>query len=377
MIPRKGFRIASFRDISVYLHWSWFIVFFLILWVVVQFFQLNTDAQPASYIPIAVVTTFLFFLSVLVHEFSHSLVANRNGIPIRRITLFVFGGVAQMDRDVPSPGVEFKMAVAGPLCSYGLCLLFGLALYIARGLGAGTVASGFMLLALVNFGLGTFNLIPGFPLDGGRILRSLLWYHWSDLERSTRAASRLGEAVGAVLVLGGVALLVVDFFQTTYDLLFASVWFILVGTFLIQAAFSSFRQVQARVSLGSTDVRGLMRTGVPALDSSATLEEAYRTHLERSPASTIPVLRQGRLAATVGMAELRSVDPGSWPNTPVARVARPLGEGDAVTTDMPLFEAMLLMERSGRQFLWVVEDGRLVGVLLLDDARRMAKPSRE
>jgi Zn-dependent protease len=377
VIPRKGFRIASFRDISVYLHWSWFIVFFLLLWVVVQFFQINTASKPAVYIPMAVVTTFFFFISVLVHEFSHSLVANRNGIPIRRITLFVFGGVAQMDRDVPSPGVEFKMAVAGPLCSYVLCLIFGGAAYLAYSLDAGTVSFGFTLLSVVNFALGTFNLIPGFPLDGGRILRSLLWYHWGDLERSTRAASRLGEGVGALLILGGVTLLAIGIFQATYDFLFASVWLILVGTFLIQAAFSSYRQVQVRLSLEDASVQGLVRPGVPALDSSTTLEEVYRLHLERAPSSMLPVLRQGRLAATVSMAELRSVDPARWPDTPVAQVARPLKHGDAVNPAMPLFEAMLLMERSGKEFLWVVEEGRLIGVLLLDDARRMAEQARK
>jgi Zn-dependent protease/CBS domain-containing protein len=300
-------------------------------------------------------------------------IANRNGIPIRRITLFVFGGVAQMDRDVTSPGVEFKMAVAGPLCSYVLCLLFGGAAYIAYTLDAGTVSFGFMLLSAVNFGLGTFNLIPGFPLDGGRILRSLLWRHWGDLERSTRAASRLGQVVGGLLVLSGIAMFVTDLFQTEYDLLFASVWFILVGTFLIQAAFTSYRQVRLRVSLADTMVLGLARQGVPAVDSSTTLEETYRLHLERAPGSTIPVLRQGRLAATVGMADLKSIDPSLWPDTPVAQVARPVDQGDVVSSNTPLFEAMLLMERSGKEFLWVVEEGRLIGVLLRDDARRVAK----
>lgn len=370
MIPRKGFRVASFRGISVYLHWSWFIVFFLLLWVVVQFFQINTSSRPATYIPVAVATTFLFFLSVLVHELSHSMVANRNGIPISRITLFVFGGVAQMDRDVTSPGVEFKMAVAGPLCSYALCLLFGGAAYLSYHLDAHTVSFGFMLLSAVNFGLGTFNLVPGFPLDGGRILRSLLWHHWDDLERSTRAASRMGQAVGGLLVLGGAAMLILDLFQTEYDLLFASVWLILVGTFLIQAAYSSYRQVRLRVSLADTSVRGLTRTGVPALDASTTLEEAYRTHLQRSPASTLPVLRQGRLAAAVTMADLRPISPAAWPDTPLARVAHPVSQADTVGPDVPLFDAMLLMERSGKEFLWVVEDGRLLGVLLRGDARR-------
>ena len=212
MVPKKGIRIGEFRGIAIYLHWSWFIVFFLLLWVVVQFFQLNVQSSPWRYVPVSILTTFLFFLSVLLHEFSHSIIANRNGVPIRRITLFVFGGVAQMSRDVTSPGVEFKMAVAGPLCSYVLCLVFGGAAYLAYILGAGTISFGFILLSAVNFGLGTFNLVPGFPLDGGRILRSLLWHHSGDLEKSTRTASRLGEGLGGLLIAGGAAMFLLDLF---------------------------------------------------------------------------------------------------------------------------------------------------------------------
>ena len=373
MIPSKGFRIARFRGIPIYLHWSWFIVFFIIVWVVIQYFQLTTDSSPWAYIPMAVVTTFLFFVSVLLHELSHSMVANRNGIPINRITLFVFGGVAQMGSDVPSPKAEFKMAVAGPLCSYALCLVFGGALYLSHTLEASTAVNGFALLILVNLGLGTFNLIPGFPLDGGRLLRSLLWRHWGDLERSTRVAARIGEGVGGLLIASGVALFFVDLFRPEYDFLFASIWLPLIGIFLIQAAFNSYRQVRLRVSLTGKGVRELTRQGVPAVDSSTTLEEVYRLHLERAPTSTVPVLRQGRLAATINAADLRAVDPTLWPDTPASQVARPVDPNDLVTTGTPLFDALLVMERAGREFLWVVEDGRLIGVLLGDDARRMAK----
>ena len=276
MIPRKGFRIARFRGVDVYLHWSWFIVFALLLWVVVQFFQLNGSSSPAAYLPMSLVTTLLFFASVLLHELSHSLVALRNGIPILRITLFVFGGVAQMGRDVTSPGVEFKMAVAGPLCSYGLCLLFGGAAYLSGAAGADTVSYGFMLLSAVNFGLGTFNLVPGFPLDGGRILRSMLWRHWNDLERSTRAASRLGEGMGVLLVAGGMALFAADVLRGSHDYLFTGVWFMLIGIFLAQAAASSYRQVRLRVSLAGLRAGDLMRPGVPAADASSRLAVPWR-----------------------------------------------------------------------------------------------------
>ena len=377
MVPRKGFKIASFKGISVYLHWSWFIVFFLILWVVVQLFQINTASSPALYIPVAVVTTFLFFVSVLLHELSHSVVANRNGVPIRRITLFVFGGVAQMGRDVPSPGVEFKMAVAGPLCSYALSILFGGAAYLSAILGTGTVSLGFIMLAIVNFGLGTFNLIPGFPLDGGRILRSLLWHHWGDLEKSTRTASRLGEGVGGLLIVGGVVLLILDFFQAQNDFLFASVWFVLIGAFLVQAAVGSYRQVRLRVSLAEATVRLLTRAGIPAVDSSTTLEEVYKLHLEMAPTSTVPVLRQGKLAAAIRLADLRAVDPAMWSHTPAQQVARPVTTSETTAQDVPLFEAMLIMERTNREFLWVVDEGRLLGVLFRDDARRYAKQQQK
>jgi Zn-dependent protease len=375
VVPKRGIRIGEFRGIAVYLHWSWFIVFFLLLWVVIQFFQLNAGSSPSRYIPVSVLTTFLFFISVLLHELSHSIIANRNGVPIRRITLFVFGGVAQMSSDVTSPGVEFKMAVAGPLCSYVLCLVFGGAAYLAFILGAGTISFGFILLSAVNFGLGTFNLIPGFPLDGGRILRSLLWHHSGNMEKSTRTASRLGEGLGGLLITGGVVMFFLDLFQPQYDLMLAGVWFIFIGTFLVQAAYNSYRQVRLRTSLSGIRVQDTIRLGVPAVDSSTTLEEVYKLHLERAPLNTVPVLRQGRLAASVNLSDLRSVDPALWPDTPASQVSRPVTHDETVGTEQPLFEAIAIMERSGTDFLWVVEEGRLIGVLLRDDARRIAEES--
>ena len=355
------------------LHWSWFIVFLLLLWVILVLFQSNMESSPYSYIPIAVITTFFFFISVLLHELSHSIVARRNGIPIRRITLFVFGGVAQMSRDVTSPGVEFKMAVAGPLCSYALCIIFGGLYVLASFLGAGTVAFGFALLGLVNFALGTFNLLPGFPLDGGRILRSLLWHHSDDLLKSTRTATRLGEGLGGLFIAFGVFLFFLDLFKPAYDLMLASVWFVLIGVFLVQVAFNSYRQVRLRTTLSGTTVRDLVRYGVPAVDASTTLEELYKLHLERSPLSTVPVLTQGKLAALVKLADLRSVDPPLWPETPTSQVARPITHDETVGPDLPLFEAVVRMERSNLDFLWVVDEGKLIGILLRDDARRLTK----
>ena len=289
MIPTGGIRIGKFRGIEIYLHWSWFIIFFLLLWVVMQFFQLNLQSPPVRYIPMAIITTFFFFLSVLLHEMSHSVVANRNGVPIRRITLFVFGGVAQMSKDVTTPSVEFKMAIAGPLTSYALSITFGLAAYVAGILRAGTISFGFLLLAAVNFGLGTFNLIPGFPLDGGRVLRSFLWRRSGNLEKSTRTASRLGQGLAGLLVISGITMILLDFVVPQYDLLLSGFWFILIGLFLFQAAVNSYRQVRIRTSLSHLKVGDLVRPGVPAVEASTTLEEVYRLHPQTNPPSTVPV----------------------------------------------------------------------------------------
>lgn len=373
MIPRRGLRIGEFRGIAVYLHWSWFIIFFLLLWVITQFFQANVDASPLVYVPVSLLTTFLFFVSVLLHELSHSLVANRNGVPIRRITLFVFGGVAQMSRDVNSPGTELKMAVAGPVCSYCLCLVFGLFAYLSHAAGAGTISFGFILLSAVNFGLGTFNLVPGFPLDGGRILRSLLWRHWGDLERSTRAATRMGEGVGGLLILLGAGMFIFELMEPQYDLFISGLWFILIGAFLMQAAYASYRQVRLRTSLEGLRVADATRFGVPAVDTSTTLEEVYKVHLERAPLSTIPVLRQGRLAGTVNLADLRPVPRHLWPDTPVGAVARPVHLRDAISPEAPLYEAVHIMERAQKEYLWVAQEGRLVGVILREDAGAAAR----
>ncbi len=373
MIPSNGFRIGRLRGIGLYIHWSWFLVFALLLWVVLQFFQVNVESAPSHYIPMSVATTLLFFVSVLLHELSHSMVANRNGIPIRRITLFVFGGVAQMGRDVTSPGAEFKMAIAGPLCSYVLCCLFGLVAYLGYLLQAGTLSFGFALLSAVNFGLGTFNLIPGFPLDGGRILRSLLWRHSGDLEKSTRIASRIGEGVGVALVSAGGIMFLADLIRAPYDLLVAGLWFVFIGIFLIQAASASYSLVHTRVSLAGLKVMDAMRPGVPAVDTSTSLEELYGIHLERAPASTIPVLRQGRLAGVVDLPHAQKVSRDLWPDTPVSQVAVDLDPSHTVSPNEPLFEALMAMEHAGLNYLWVVEEGRLSGVIFLEDARRLAK----
>jgi Zn-dependent protease/CBS domain-containing protein len=372
VLPTRGVRIGSFHGIEIYLHWSWFIIFFLILWAIITTFQASVNTPSSHYVPMAVAVTFLFFFSVLLHELSHSVVANRKGVPIRRITLFIFGGVAQMSRDVTSPGVEFRMAIAGPLTSFALAGIFALAAWAAYVLKAGTVGFGFVLLAFVNASLGLFNLVPAFPLDGGRVLRSILWGRSGNLQRSTRIVTRMGQGLGVLMISAGVVLVVIPLFAPQYNFVFTGFWFILLGLFVYQLAGVSYRQVLVRTSLQDYKVRDAMRPGVPAVEASTTLEEVYNLHLHNAPLSTVPVLQRGKLWGVVTMTGLRRVDQSSWPDTPASQVARPLPPEEMVEADQPLFDAAMMMERGGKEFLWVTEEGRLAGVIFREDLRRLA-----
>ncbi len=369
MAPRRGLRIGRISGIEVFVHWSWLIVFSLLLWAVIGFLRENGKSGSFFMVPVAVLTTLLFFASVLAHELSHSLVAARNDVPISRITLFVFGGVAQMGRDVDKPRTELKMAAAGPLASYVLAVCFGSLAYLADTLGMGTLNLGLIWLALVNVGLGTFNLVPGFPLDGGRILRSLLWQHTGDLERSTRTAARAGMGLGLLMTSGGAALLLADTFSQDKALLVSGLWFVFIGAFLFSAASSGYRQARLRSRTAGLRVADLVRPGVPAIDASSSLEEAFQLHFARNPRAAVPVLRQGKLYGMLHYFMLSGMPPEKREKIPAGSVARRVKPSETARLNEPLYSAALRMRSERLPFLWVVEGGRLVGALLLEDLR--------
>ncbi len=376
MIPERGLRIGRVFGIDIYIHWTWLLVFCLLLWAIISFFHVNGRSDSPYAIPIAVVTTLLFFLSVLLHEISHSLVANRNGVPIRRITLFVFGGVAQMSKDVTSPGVELKMAAAGPLASYVLAVTFGGLAFLADYLGMGTLAFGLVWLAVVNIGLGTFNLLPGFPLDGGRIFRSILWHSTGDLERSTRIASYAGMGMGMLLIAGGLGLMAADMFMGKTDLLISGVWFIFIGVFLYSAATAGYRQARLRSRISHLEVGGAYRRGVPAADVFTSLEEVYQYYMASNPRAAVPVLKQGRLYGVLYSFMLTRVPRERWSALPAEAVARPVQLSEIIDPRESLYNAYARMEKDRLPFLWVVEDGRLLGVLLREDLQRISRSTR-
>jgi len=238
----SAFNLGKLFGIQFRLHFTWFVIFILVTVLLVY-----PDFSQWLYWIIGIITSLLFFASVVAHELAHSLVGKANGIPIESITLFIFGGVAQMSKEATRPGAEFQMAVAGPACSLVISGLFGLLWLLVPNIPE-PIATMILWLAVMNGVLAAFNLVPGFPLDGGRVFRSLLWHFTGSYSRSTRIATRLGQGIGYLLVLGGILIIFLRPFGLS---LFDGIWISFIGWFLESAASASYRQIRWQEALHS------------------------------------------------------------------------------------------------------------------------------
>lgn len=263
----RSIHITTILGIPIEINYTWFIVFFLVTWTLAQnYFPAALPNAPVYvYWIISVVAAFLFFITLLAHELSHSAVAIKNNLPIKGITLFIFGGVAHMSKEPQSAGVEFKMAIAGPLCSFGLSFIFFVLTQLFYNLGfpmAVVVVTDY--LSVINLIVGIFNLIPGFPLDGGRILRAALWSIFGDMKRATRIASGLGRLFAYFLMGMG-------FLYFFYGAILSGMWLIFIGFFLQEAASTSYQQVVMKKSLSGVNVQNIMSRNVVTVPEDLSL----------------------------------------------------------------------------------------------------------
>jgi Zn-dependent protease/CBS domain-containing protein len=355
----KGFKFGRIFGIDLVIDASWIIIALLITTSLFAEFSSQDPNQSGRVVGLAAVLgALLFFGSVLVHELSHSVVALRRGIPVRRIRLFIFGGVSEIEQEAASPQDEFAITIVGPLSSLLLAAGFwGLdQLFSSAGGPMGQLLG---LLAFINLALGLFNLVPGFPLDGGRVLRSLVWRVSGDFRLATRVASTAGRVVGALLALGGLFLLIARSEAV-------GLWYMAIGWFLYQAARVGGVFGVAREDLAGVRVADLMspvRMAVPAAITVARLREDYligsAVHL---PA--IPVVDGGRVRGLVRMADVGRV--AAPEQTLVADVMTPLGPADVVEVDAAIGELLPRFIDVSNVKL-VVDDGRAVGVVAARD----------
>lgn len=363
-------QIGRVFGIPIHVHASWLFVFFFVTWSLATGYlpdMLPGLSQP-RYWGMGGVAALLLFASVLLHELGHSLVALRYRIPISQITLFIFGGVAQMRKEPPHPRAEFLIAIAGPIVSFllaGFCM--GL-VALLEWLPAGTSVQGLTalgaLLGMVNTQLGLFNLLPGFPLDGGRALRAGLWAWSKDFYRATSQAALVGLLFGIGFGLFGAVLLVGALSGTLSSALASSGgWIVLLGAFLFTAARGSRKQAVIRASLASVPVRELMVDNVVALSPDITLEEAVNRYFLPYGYGGFPVVQDGRLMGIVAVRDVQTVSNSLWAFRRVADVMQTSNDEMGVSPDATAIQALEKMMSSGAERLIVVQDGKLLGLL--------------
>jgi len=304
----SGLRIGRVFGIPIYVHPSWFVIFALITFsLATQFTQQHPRWSHAQHWSLGILTSLLFFGSVVFHELAHSAVATRYRIPVASITLFVFGGIARIGREPSSAKQDFNIAIAGPLSSYFLSGVFWLLFRLfSRSEMFGALA---FWLAWVNFGLATFNLVPGFPLDGGRIFRALVWGITHSYERATRLAARSGRLIAyAMIVFGSWHALSGDFI--------GGLWIAFIGWFLLTAAQESVAQVAVRAALAGLGASDVMSQEIPTIGRETSLEE-YGKQVLRTGRRCHLVISDGRLLGMMNVHALNSVPHKEWPVTSV------------------------------------------------------------
>ena len=363
----RAFRIGRIFGIDIEIDYTWFIIFFIII------ISLSTD-WLARYLPdvsvglrwlIAALTTILFFTSVLLHELSHSVVALRSGIKISGITLFLFGGVSKMTDEPKSPGVEFHMAIAGPLMSLVLAVVFFAAGALLRSSPGGVVFSTvFHWLGIVNGMLAAFNLLPGFPLDGGRVLRAGLWYWLESLGDATRIASSFGQGIGLLMIVGGIFM-----FFTSGD--FTVLWLAFIGWFLMQAAQQSYRQLVLRQALSGVPVSAVMTEDLDVVPADITLDQVVQDFIMARNHPAFPVQDGDEVLGLLCLNDIRSVPREQWHSMTARQATPPLSEQNTIAPSSDAWDALIRMSAENCGRLVVVEGGRLRGIVSRTDIMRL------
>lgn len=358
---KSQIKIGTVFGVELGLHYSWLVIALLITFsLAAQFHAQNRDWSETEVWTISIITGVLFFACLLAHELSHAVVAKARGLPIHKITLFMLGGVAQIEKEASDAKTEFWMAIIGPITSGVLGLVL---LALARLSGwvppTSPTTPGTALLVwlgYINLALCAFNMIPGFPLDGGRVLRAVLWWILGDGQRATRVAARIGQGIAVVFI--GIGIL--RFFQG-YGL--GGLWIAFIGWFLLQAASATYLQVQTGDLLRGLRVKDVMSSNYAKVDPDTSLEEFVHEQLLRSGRRCFLVVENGRLEGLITSNEIREIDPKSWRLRRVGEVMRGADKIHFISPDMPAAEALETMGREDVHQLPVVSDGRILGIV--------------
>ncbi len=356
-----NFKIGQIWNIPITINYSWFLIFLLVTWSLAGgYFPLEfPNMGMAVYISIAVITSLLFFASVLLHELGHSWVALRNHIPVRSVTLFIFGGISQIEDEPHTPGSEFRIAVAGPLVSLALAGLYGLVYYLTRSIPF--LAAPSLYLMRINLALGLFNIIPGFPLDGGRLLRAIVWKISGNKFRATQVAAGAGQLVAFGFIGYGI-------FRVLQGDYFNGIWLAFIGWFLQQAAVTSQMQSNMQHALQNVSVGQVMQREHPQVSSLLTLRQLVDDRILNGGQRYFCVNDpQGQLQGCLTLQDISKIPQQQWPFTSVGKVAVPIDRMVTVSPQTPLLNALQAMDKAEVSRMPVIEANQVVGVLTRED----------
>ena len=345
----RAWTIGRIAGIRVRVDWTWSIIFVLVtVSLAVGYFPVVFPGlSTAVYWGLGVISSLLLFASVLAHELAHSIVATREGLPVESITLFVFGGVSQIEEEPRTAGDEFRMAIVGPATSLVLGGIF-YGVYLALLPASGPAAAVAQYLGIINIALGVFNLLPGFPLDGGRVLRAILWGATGNLRRSTRIASLVGQGFAFLLIFTGIALLFSGNFL-------AGIWLAFIGWFLNNAAIASYRELIMRQALEGVQVRRLMATDVDRIPEDLTIEQVIDQHILSGRQHAYPVTDDGRLVGLICLHDIRQVPKDQRATRRVSEAMTPYDKLRVVSPDDDLAKAVGELSHGGYEQLPVID----------------------
>jgi Zn-dependent protease/CBS domain-containing protein len=362
-------KLGSIAGIDIRLHYTWVFAFFLIaLSLALGYFPTsNSEFGVGTLWILGIVAAMLLFGSVLLHELAHSLVASARGLRVNSITLFIFGGVSSIAKEPTSSKDEFLIAVVGPLTSFGLAGIFWLLAQVApSGSGIGAIAG---YLGFANLLLGLFNIVPGFPLDGGRVLRSIIWASTRNMARATRVASYMGQTIAFVLIAWGIVNVLSGNFV-------GGLWTAFIGWFLNNSAESARQQASVQSLLDGVPVSSVMDVLPEAARPALSVREFMLEHAVRHGQRALPVLDEGRLLGIVSITDAKHLGQGGWDATPVSDIMSPVPL-KTVRPEADLNAALRLLVENDLHQLPVLQNGRLVGMLSRTDIMRYIQFGRE
>lgn len=354
-----GVKLGKVLGFEISIDWSWLLIFFLVTYTLAMgyFPTYYPGFTTTTNWVMGVLAALLLFTSVLIHEISHSVVARRFGTEVTGITLFLFGGVSQTADEPKSAREEFWMAIVGPIASFVLALIF----YAAGGIGVVAqwpqpVVAVLGYLTLINLLLGIFNLIPGFPLDGGRVLRSAIWYATNNLAKATRYASYSGQAFGYLIIGAGVL-------DVLYGNLIGGLWLVFIGWFLAGAARQSYQQLMMREALSGVRVEQVMTTNVPSVPADLSVRQFVDDMLLHNEYSCYPVVEGDKVIGVIGAEEVRMIPAANWDFVRVGEIDHQINSAYQIGVEDDAWDALTKLADQSVCRLVVIEDNHLKGTV--------------